>query len=142
MRIRKNQKGYAAVEFTLALPIFLFFICVISEMGRLYIQYTTITKAVYNGARFAVQETYGDKSFDEIADTGAIINMVLYGSKTAGSTKVLSTLSTGDISVNHSGGYVTVAVNYQYQPLFLNIPYVSSTIKPVLSASSVMRSKQ
>ncbi len=136
-KVRK-QKGFAAVEFTLLLPLILLFIAAIGEFGNIFIKYNTLSKAVQNGARIAVTDVYGTANPDDIASDTDITNAVIYGSKSPvdGALPALEGLT---VTVTQEGNVVTVSVAYPYQslmaPLLNNI--ISQNV--TLTSSSVMR---
>ncbi|MGR5245708.1 TadE/TadG family type IV pilus assembly protein [Vibrio sp. PNB23_22_6] len=135
---RSKQAGIAAVEFTLLLPLLLFFIAAVGEFGNILIKYNTLSKAVQNGARIAVTEVYGTANPDAIASDLAISNAVIYGS-TAPLDSAQPVLDAITITISQDGNSVTVTAEYPYQallaPLLDNI--LTSTL--TLKASSVMR---
>ncbi|MDG3087331.1 pilus assembly protein [Vibrio hannami] len=132
-----TEQGYAAVEFVITLPILLMLVGIFSELGNLYIQHTTLTKAVQDGARWAVNGVVGTNG--GIADSNEIKNLVVYGKMSSGSSSVLESFTTADVSVVEVGNFVTVSASYDYSPIFLNIPYVTQNFNLTLNASSVMR---
>lgn len=137
-KLKSKQQGLSAVEFTLALPFLLMLMGVFTDFGRMYIQYTTLTKAVQDGARWVKAGADGAGNFTETD----VKNVVVYGSKTAdgNSIPVLSSLTTSNVSIDTSmAGFVTVSAKYAYQPVFSNIPYLTDNLNLTLTASSVMR---
>jgi Flp pilus assembly protein TadG len=135
---KRRQQGLSAVEFTLALPFLLMMVGIFADFGRMYIQYTTLTKAVQDGARWVKS---GSTGVGSITDT-EVKNMVVYGSKTADdkSVPLLTSFSTSNVSIDTSmTGFVTVSAKYAYQPIFSNIPYLTQNLNLTLTASSVMR---
>ncbi|WP_215404270.1 TadE/TadG family type IV pilus assembly protein [Vibrio gigantis] len=140
MGIRSSkQKGLAAIEMMIAMPVLLFFLVLVLELGNILIHYNVIAKSVQNGARYAVSEVYGTKG-GSVAPTAEIQNIVVYGKNTVG-TAILSNLSTSDVTVNAPtvDSYVRVTVNYDYVPHFLSIPFSSESFSMPISVSSVMR---
>lgn len=132
-----RQQGYAAVEMILVLPVLLMFVGILSEFGYLYIQHTILTKAVQDGARWAITAKTGTAS--GIADTTEIKNLVVYGKASSGTNPVLDSFTVGNVTVNDSGDYVTVSATYPYTPLFTSIPYLTKSLNMNLNASAVMR---
>lgn len=133
-----KQKGYSAVEFTLALPFLLMMLAIFTDFGRMYIQYTVLTKAVQDGARWAIAGADSASNYRE----SEVKNMVVYGNKTASDSlkPLLASFSTNDVTIDTSkSGYITVSAKYAYQPVFSNIPYLTQNLNLTLSASSVMR---
>ncbi|WP_245688337.1 pilus assembly protein [Vibrio sonorensis] len=102
------------------------------------IRYNTINKMVQNGVRYATTDITGTASYDTIADTTSIKNMVVYGKTSAGDTPMVDGMSTGDVTVTHTGGYVTITVSHNYTPILSILPF-SSQFNVPLNASAVMR---
>lgn len=135
-----NQNGLAAVEMLLVTPVLLMLLVGIMEMGRIFIEYTTLNKAVQAGARYALIDVYGAQPQGTLASTSQIKNVVVYGKKSSGGDKVLDGLSTSDVSVDTSDAeHVTVTAVYSYTPLFSNIPFTSTSLTMNLTASASMR---
>ncbi|WP_169685893.1 TadE/TadG family type IV pilus assembly protein, partial [Vibrio parahaemolyticus] len=59
MRRGRHQEGLAIIEFILALPVLLMLTVLVIDVCRAFIQYTEVNKALQNGARYAVVDTYG-----------------------------------------------------------------------------------
>ncbi|MGR5537411.1 TadE/TadG family type IV pilus assembly protein [Vibrio campbellii] len=142
MSKRSKQAGIAAVEFTLLLPLLLFFIAAVGEFGNVLIKYNTLSKAVQNGARIAVTEVYRTANPDAIASYEDISNAVIYGStKPSKSTLAQPVLDDKitEIFISQDGNSVTVTAKYPYQALLL--PFLDNFISSnlILTASSVMR---
>ncbi len=84
-----SQQGLAIIEFILALPVLLMLTVLVIDVSRAFIQYTEVNKALQNGARYAVVDTYGTLNFESIADETSIKNVVVYGSPIASTTPVI-----------------------------------------------------
>ena len=120
-----RQKGLAAVEATLVLPIMLLLLLAIGEFGRVLYQYNTLSKAVRSSTRTVSVSPAANFVLDDemMARTR---NMILYGQETMGTTAVLPGLTSGDISftgpynipVTSENRYVDVHVSYDWQPIF------------------------
>lgn len=114
---RKRSRGLAAVEFAIALPLLLLLLMAFAELGRGYYHYTTLSKLVRDGARYAAE--YGVSDSD-VVDT--VANLVVYGSPAAGSP-LLEGMSPVDVAVEQVGTHhVRVSAAYAYQPLFAALP--------------------
>lgn len=117
-----RQRGLSAIEFTLALPFMLLMFAIFVEFGRVYIQYTTLSKAVQDGARYAISSN---------ATNLQIQNVVVYGRQDGGDTPILPALSIGmvyiepytntDPDTGIKSNYVAVKTIYPYTPLLLNL---------------------
>ncbi|MGC9458681.1 TadE family protein, partial [Vibrio genomosp. F10] len=79
MSIQRKQKGIAAVEFLITVPILVLIIGGVTEFGNALIDYNTLNKMARNGARYATTDVSGTSSYDHIADETEIKNMVVYG---------------------------------------------------------------
>lgn len=103
-RFGKSEKGQAAVEFALCLPIVLLILCAIADFGWVFMHELTLSNATREGARVAIinvsDGSYVDKARDKVEDTAAICNN--------------GTLS---VSVTATGGDVKVTAAYDLQML-------------------------
>ena len=131
-----RQRGLAAVELTLVMPLLLFLLLATAEIGRMLYQYDTLTKAQRNGVRLlATQLNYGQQStLNDCPSTGGTLpdnlmvrasNLVVYGTEGGGTTPLLDGLTTADVSFCEVPALneVQVKVVYQFQPmLFDSLP--------------------
>ena len=132
----KNQRGVAALEFALILPLLVLLVFGITEFGVALYDKAVITNASREGARQGIVYAYPDR-----ITNGEIINTVnnycrdhlinLGGASTVGV----------DISRsgNSSGDHLTVRVSYRYS--FLVLPNFISTLTSGINlvAETVMR---
>ncbi len=141
MNALQSQKGIAAVEFLIVLPLLLSVLLVITEFGQAFITFNTLNKLAQNGVRYATSDIQGTSSYDQIADVSKIKNIVVYGKSAPsdGDVSLVEGLSVDDVSVDHSSGYVTVSVDYSYSPissfpssLDLNFPLDTSAVMRTL----------
>lgn len=123
---RTSQRGLAAVEATLVLPIMLLLLLAIGEFGRVLYQYNTLTKAVRSGALAISRDgSWIDNPVTRTEQEGKVKNLVVYGNENAGNPVLLG-LTTSDVSISSdeqipfgSGAYYTkVSVSYDWQPIF------------------------
>ncbi|WP_162892852.1 TadE/TadG family type IV pilus assembly protein [Vibrio superstes] len=138
----QKQQGIAAIEMLLVLPVMLILFVGIFEISRIFIQYTTLNKAVQSGARYALVDIYGAQSQGAISPVSQIQNVVVYGQKTTGSEsqRVLKGIAVSDVSVDtSSSNHVTVSVQYAYTPVFSKIPFTTKSLALNLTASASMR---
>ncbi len=139
-RLTRKWKGLAALEMLLVLPVMLILMVGIFEISRMFVQYTTLNKAVQSGARYAVTGIYGAQSQGTVAPTSQIQNYVIYGQRTGGSVTVLDGLATSDVSVDTSNSeHVTVSATYAYTPVFAQIPFTTTSLSVNMTASASMR---
>lgn len=123
---RGNQKGLAAVEATIVLPVMLLLLLSIGEFGRLLYQYNTLTKAVRAGARtVSVGDNPGNFELtDELRQR--VTNLIVYGQEVVGPYPVLPGLTADDIvffgpfEVPSVDGdpYIKISASYSWQPMF------------------------
>ncbi|ERB66225.1 pilus assembly protein [Vibrio coralliilyticus] len=134
----RTQKGLAAVEMLVAVPVLMMVLMSITEFGNAFIQYATLNKMAQSGIRYATAGVTGTATYDQIADVDEIKNMVVYGHTGSGSTSLMSGISASDVSVNHSSGYVTITINHTYTPLISGFSSSINFSVP-LNASATMR---
>lgn len=144
----ERQRGIAAVEFTIALPVLLFMMLAVSEVGRAFLQYMTLTHAVRDGARYvttkALLGSTGIVQIDAVLTTQAR-NLVVYGNTAGTGAALLPGLAVGNVTVRDAGaGNIAVLAAYPYQPIFgSGIPNLvrtgGITTTFTLSAEVVMR---
>ncbi|HGY9614284.1 TadE/TadG family type IV pilus assembly protein [Vibrio harveyi] len=138
----KEQSGLAIIEFIIALPVLLMLTVLVIDVCRAFIQYTEVNKALQNGARYAVVDTYGTLTFDSIADETSIKNVVVYGSPTAGTTPIIDHIAVGDITITQptqANKEVTLSATYNYVPIFSTVPFSSQTLQFSIAATTTMR---
>jgi Flp pilus assembly protein TadG len=126
------------MEFAMVLPLVLLVVFGITEFGRAYYQYNTLSKAIRNGARYMSSHTYSNAN---IANTQ---NMVVYGQASGSGTAVLPGLTSTMVAVTPSGGTgpyneinppqsVTVGVvNYPFNSLAPGVISLNVTFSPQL----------
>ncbi|MGF1719968.1 pilus assembly protein [Vibrio kyushuensis] len=140
MNIQKKQRGIAAVEFLITVPVLVLIIGAVTEFGNAFIEYNTLNKMARNGARYATTEVTGTATYDQIADETEIKNIVVYGTAAVGnsSAALINGLTTNDISIDHSNQYVTVTINHTYTPI-TNLFSSSFEFGVPLNTSAMMR---
>ncbi|MEZ9302864.1 TadE/TadG family type IV pilus assembly protein [Vibrio breoganii] len=142
---KTKSKGLAAIEMMIVLPILLLLMGAIFEVGRIFIHYTMLNKALQNGARYAVLDVYGTDRSNLVADETEIKNIVVYGNKsdTVGDntlSSVLPGLTRSNISVDDSlSDYISISADYAYSPVFSTIPIIGTAFSLNMTASSLMR---
>lgn len=119
--LRHGQRGVAAVEFTIALPLLLTLLLAISEVGRAFLQYTTLTHAARSSARFvaawAERGQAGTINLDATLLNNAR-NLLVYGDIAGSGTPLLPGLAPGMVTIRDAGtNSISVAVTYTYQPM-------------------------
>ena len=155
---RWRERGIAATEFAIALPLLLFLMLVTAEIGRMLSQYDTLTKAVRDGARYCASvANAGSQNVVNIsnctaagggtggtAPANATQNLVVTGNAAGTGSAVLPGLVAGNVTVaDAGGGYISVSASYTYQPVLGTLPTFGLTA-PIslaipLNAAVVMR---
>ena len=113
-----RQRGLAIVETAITLPFLLFVMMAATEVTNAFIQHTSLTKAVRDGARWAAEEAIDSTGFN-LTDAlkKETRNLVVYGKRAVKGTDtpLISGLDTGDVTVEPVGdNNVEVSVNYPY----------------------------
>jgi Flp pilus assembly protein TadG len=118
---RSAQRGVAAAEFIITLPLLLLVLVATVELGRGLFQYNALTKALRDGARYAA-------SYAANGNTGVVAitpqlrtetqRVVVYGNRVGSGNAVLPGLAPGNVTVsNAGGGQVQVSAAYAFTPL-------------------------
>jgi Flp pilus assembly protein TadG len=132
----KGQKGVAAIEFALVLPLLLVLVFGIIEFSVLLYDKAMITNASREGARAGIVYSYPGRITDEaiisVVDNYCQNSLINFGGTSAVSTTITRT-------GNSSGNPLTVRVSYRYD--FLVLPnFISALISEItLVAETVMR---
>jgi hypothetical protein len=109
------------VEFTIVLPLMLFLFLAVSELGRAFLHYNALTRAVRDSARYvaawALRGQSGTVNIDATLSSEAR-NLLVYGRTGGGGPPILPGLAPGNVTVSDAGnGNISVSVQYQYQPM-------------------------
>lgn len=143
-----GQRGVAAVEFAIALPVLLFLMMATAEFGRIMSQYDTLTKTVRDGARYLAANALANSTAQVVNVTAqmqtATANLVATGTTNAGGTPLLPGLAPGNVTaIDLGNGYISVAATYTYQPMLASLPTFGLTgplsLAIPLKATVVMR---
>ena len=119
-RFARNEKGGTLAELAILVPFLIMMAASVSELGRLFQTYSTLSKSTRTAARYLSGQTY------DLDHIGFTKNMAVCGKTTACAEgeEVVTGLSTDNIVVeadDASGKPVTVTVrveNYDFRPLF------------------------
>jgi Flp pilus assembly protein TadG len=121
----QRQRGLAAVEFAICVPLLLFLMVTTAEFGRALMQYNTLTKSVRDSVRHVAGEAALGTAGSILVDANLVTqgqNLVAYGTIGAGS-ELLPGLVPGNVTVATAGAEdVRVSVSYAYQPMYAVIP--------------------
>lgn len=123
---RRSQRGLAVVEFALTMPLVLFLLIATAEVGRALYQYTALTKAVRDGARFLAERSIGASGVLNLSAADLILarNLTVFGNINGTGTPVLPGLSIGTVTANRVGttDFVQVTASYTFDSVFSPIP--------------------
>ena len=114
----KCERGIALVETVICLPVLLFVMLAAGELTNVFMQHSTLTKAVRDGSRHAAGNAinHGAKVFD--LNAGLINetrNLVVFGNTAGSGTPLLPNLAVGAVTVLDAGGeIVEVRASYGY----------------------------
>jgi Flp pilus assembly protein TadG len=145
---KRAQRGVAAIEMAITLPVLLLMLVATAELGRAFHQYNSLTKAIRNGARYLASEAYDNTlGILDLSDAKRVAtkNLVVYASTAGGSDPVVDGLDVADVTITQvDSSHFEVSVSFSYQPLFFRIPvfgYSASDIDTgvTLNASATMR---
>ncbi len=123
-----NQRGVAAVEFTIMLPILLLLVFATGEIGRALFQYSQLTRMARDAGRYisttAIQNTTENvpDPFDDASCENCISNtkdILVYG-YVGGTSALLDGLTPADVTITATPATerITITVDYDWQPLF------------------------
>ncbi len=115
---KEMKKGQGLVEFALVLPLFLFFIMVIVDLGRAVYFYSAIHNAVREGARYGITDP----------NASGII------SATQKLTAGLDVVPTVTITADE----IRVSIDYQFRPITPVLVLLTGSDTFTLHSQSVM----
>lgn len=121
--LTKRQKGIAMVEFAISMPVIIFLLYCIGEIGRIQMMSNTLAKSVRDGARYLAENaTRGTTGIIDISDevTLETSSLVVYGIPVAVGAPVLDGFSVGDVQVSDLGDnvHIRVSATYDFTPIF------------------------
>lgn len=118
---RRGCRGTAVVEFAVATPLLLLLLLATAELGRAFLQYTILSYAVREAARFASENSIDGQTGLVVVSTQTATstrNLAVYGNVGGTGSPRLPSFATGQVAVQASGGTnVTVAATYPYVPM-------------------------
>lgn len=107
--LKQQEKGSSTVEFALMLPLLLFLIVMVSELGAMFYQLNAVTKAAQITARY-LSDVSVDNNY-----TGADLTLAqaraIYGNS-GNTTPVVPGLAPANIVATDLGDHVRVVVTY------------------------------
>ena len=129
----QNNRGVAAVELAICLPILILLVCGSIEFGLLFYNQQVITNASREGARAGIVEGTVNADIEQIVKnycTGKLINLNGANELQADAVTVSGSNTAGGIAI------LTVRVIYNYDFLFGGILDFTNIL---LSAQTIMR---
>lgn len=116
-----TERGVATVEFAIVLPLILFLILAVAELGRGFIQYNALTRAARDAVRYVASNAlFGQTQTVQLTSdlrTNAA-NVLVYGTSNAVGQPLLPGLSPANVTLTDLGeNNVRLTVAYAYQPL-------------------------
>jgi len=117
---RRGEKGQAALEFLLVLPIFILFFLLVADLGMLMYEYVSISNAVREGARFGAVNCDDGSCTDTEVKTRTIDRSsgILSDPESLPDVTVEWVDNDGDALHSSRGDSVVVKVNHPYDFLF------------------------
>lgn len=104
-RLARNDRGSAAAEMALVLPLLLIILFGSVELGNYFMNEHTLIKAVRDGSRFAARQNFTNYTACSGAPGGTVVddtrNVVMNGYLSGGST-ITPNISAGDITLSVS----------------------------------------
>jgi Flp pilus assembly protein TadG len=142
---QKNQRGVAALEFALVLPILLALLFGTVQFGWLVNNYVTLTNAASLGARLLASERgyatpYTDTQQAILNSTASLksaltITMTVGGSTCSSDSTCASALGTSTVAPA-AGTEAKISIGYAFSPLFAGTLFNLKSIMPTsLSAN-------
>lgn len=147
---KRQQHGLAIVEFVLTVPLLMFVLIATAEIGRAVYQYTALTKAVRDGARYLADQGDGTTGIPvlDATDLTRARNVTVFGNINGTGPALLPGLTTANITtIGRVAGtdYVQITARYNFQALFVPIPSLGvgaqdATALTALTATATQRS--
>ncbi|GEN44406.1 TadE/TadG family type IV pilus assembly protein [Alkalibacillus haloalkaliphilus] len=120
--MRRNEKGQSMVEFALIIPLLLFMLVGVFDIGRMLYTYT--------GLHFTAQETVRLGGFGY--EDEAIMEFAKENFQTGSSDQLVVEISPSE-DLRSPGEYVTVTLNYPIEPF---TPFASQIFSDAVTLSS------
>ncbi len=125
---RKSERGNALLEFALGWFVMWMLFSGVYQIGYAYYIYDRLTVATENAAQLGSRLSYD--TGNPAAYSTAVKNMVLYGSKTAGTYPVVPGLTTANVAVN-------AHVDAQGIPRYVTVNITGYTINALFKSYSL-----
>ena len=130
LRLARNRDGNAMLEFAIGAGVLVAAFTGTFQFGYTFLQYNNLENAVARGARYASLVPYDSATTTpSAAFQTAVKNMVLYGSPTAGTSPVLTGLTTENVklTVTFANG-VPSAMTVYVDGYTINSIFTSTTL--------------
>lgn len=140
----KKQRGLAAIEFAIVVPVMLFLMLATAEFGRVFYHYNTLTKAVQTGARYASKPLMTTNKLTDLTINGFkedIQNFVAYGNENGTGIAVLDGLTDTNVTVTSNIANKTITIEAQYTYNFVvlsDLPFIGYILPTLTLKSSVV----
>ncbi|MEJ2087074.1 MAG: TadE/TadG family type IV pilus assembly protein [Gammaproteobacteria bacterium] len=139
-----RARGAVLVETVVVLPLLLALILGTAEFGHAFWQYSTLTKSVRDGARFAAsQGVLGSTGVVVLTAqlTSDVSNVVVYGNVSGSGAPVLNGFTTSAVTLEAPGdGDIIVRAVYPYDALFGLVPtFYSAAASAPLNLTAAVR---
>jgi Flp pilus assembly protein TadG len=121
IKSRRGERGVAMVEFMIVLPVVLFIMLGVTEIGRVLMRYNVLTKAMQDAARHA--SVYALAGASQVVNIDAALdtelrNLVVYGNTQGTGTPLLDGLTPGQVTITvPQAGWVQIDASYPYVPV-------------------------
>ncbi len=122
--ISNRQRGIAAVETVIALPVLLLLFVATAEAGRAYMQYNTLEKGVRDAARHLANHAIA--GFTTVIDItpaleAEVKNLARFGNVGGMGDALLPAYTADMLTVDvPDADHVTVIADYPYQPMLFD----------------------
>jgi Flp pilus assembly protein TadG len=146
--LKHRQRGVAAIEMAIALPVLLLLLMGTAELGRAFYQYNTLTQSLRGAVRYLADTAVeGTTGLIELADAKQleVKNLVVYANAAGSGDPILSGLDIANVTVSAIDiDHIQVNASYNYQPIFVRIPTFGLSGSSIdsaftLTASTTMR---
>ena len=141
----KKQRGLAAIEFAIVVPIMLFLMLATAEFGRVFYHNNSLTKAVQTGARYASKRLLNNSDLTNLDAVfkQQIQDYVVYGNENGSGVAVLDGFVANNtnvkISTNVANKTITIEAQYVYNFVVLSdLPFMDYILPTLTLKSSVV----
>ncbi len=109
------------VEFMIVLPVVLFIMLGVTEIGRVLMRYNVLTKSMQDAGRHA--SVYALAGASQVVNIDAALdtelrNLVVYGNTLGAGTPLLDGLTPGQVTITvPQAGWIQIDASYPYVPV-------------------------